>query len=241
MAKDVDLGGGITIYDGQLTIKKDSQILIEDGSTIEVKGTDAHPFYIQKVQNIAPVAVHIKEVNNIDPISVESLYVSQVRNIEPLRIDKLNVTSLPMVNMALRQIPPVNLSIRDLPAISVGTHQVFDLPSDYVVRARLLGFEVLRVHLSGSTRIAPSERFRREQERADNRSFPTVATAGNPAIPSIRKEKDATCTGAMPCQAQEGRPGIRVGHGASLRPGVRSGVSVTVPQGPSAFSAGPRR
>lgn len=246
MGKEVDLAGGISIYDGSIiTIKDNSQILIKDGSTIEVKGTDAHPFYIEKLQNIAPIATHIKEVNQIDPISIESLYVSQVKNIEPLRIEKLNVTNLPLVNMALRQIPPVNLSIRDLPAVSIGTHQVFDLPSDYVVRAKVLGFEVLRVHLSGNTRIAPSERFPREQERADNRSFPTVATAGNPAIPSIRIEKDATCSGANPCHSGEGhpqsRPGIHMGHGGFPTPGVRSGVSVTVPQGQSAFSAGPRR
>jgi len=189
-----------------------------DGKTVEITGSKQGPLYINALQNIAPIAAHIKEVNHIDPLSVESLFVSQVRNIEPLSIAKFNVTNLPLVNLALRQIPAVDLNVRRLPAISVGLHQVFDLPSNYTVRARFLGFEVFRLQLSGSTRIEPRERFRREQERADNRSFPTVATAGNPAIPSIRIEKDSTYT--APCvkrhhpMAQSPRgSGLRVGHG----------------------------
>src|ERR1039457_4645117 len=70
-----------------------------DGSTVEIKGTDKYPFYINALQNIAPIAAHIKEANHIDPRSVESLFVSQVRNIEPLRITKFNVTNLPLVNL----------------------------------------------------------------------------------------------------------------------------------------------
>jgi hypothetical protein len=91
--------------------------------------------------------------------------------------------------MALRQLPPVELNVGRLPAVSIGTHQVFDIPSYYTIRARILGLEVLRVQLAGSTRIAPVDRFRREQERASNRSFPTVAVAGNPAIPSFFTSK----------------------------------------------------
>jgi hypothetical protein len=181
-----------------------------DGSNLEIRGTDKHPLYIDALQNIAPIAAHIKEVNHIDPLSVESLFVSQVRNIEPLSIAKFNVTNLPLVNLALRQIPAVDLNVRRLPAISVGLHQVFDLPSNYTVRARFLGFEVFRLQLSGCTRIEPRERYRREQERADNRSFPTVAAAGNPAIPSIRLEKDSTYT--APCAGRRGSS-LRVGHG----------------------------
>jgi hypothetical protein len=189
-----------------------------DGKTVEITGSKQGPLYINALQNIAPIAAHIKEVNHIDPLSVESLFVSQVRNIEPLNIAKFNVTNLPLVNLALRQIPAVDLNVRRLPAISVGLHQVFDLPSNYMVRARFLGFEVFRLQLSGSTRIEPRERFRREQERADNRSFPTVAAAGNPAIPSIRKEKDSTytepCAGRHHPLAQPPRgSGLRVGHG----------------------------
>ena len=205
-----------------------------DGSTVEIKGTDKYPFYINALQNIAPIAAHIKEVNHIDPLSVESLFVSQVRNIEPLRITKFNVTNLPLVNLAVRQIPAVDLNVRRLPAVSVGTHQVFDLPSNYMVRARLLGFEVFRLQLSGRTRIEPQERFRREQEKADNRSFPTVATAGNSAIPSIRKEKDSTYTAPgverhHPMAQSPRGSSLRVGHGvyhgapprAHMKPGLR--------------------
>jgi hypothetical protein len=189
-----------------------------DGKTVEITGSKQGPLYINALQNIAPIAAHIKEVNHIDPLSVESLFVSEVRNIEPLNIAKFNVTNLPLVNLALRQIPAVDLNVRRLPAISVGLHQVFDLPSNYMVRARFLGFEVFRLQLSGRTQIEPRERFRREQERADNRSFPTVAAAGNPAIPSIRKEKDSTytapCAGRHHPLAQPPRgSGLRVGHG----------------------------
>jgi hypothetical protein len=134
-----------------------------------------------------------------------------VHNIEPLHIAKFNVTNLPLVNLALRQFPAVELNVGRLPAVSLGTHQVFDLPSNYTVRARFLGFELFRIQLSGRTRIEPQERFRREQERADNRSFPTVATAGNPAIPSIRMEKETTYT--APCPGRPRAGGLRVGHG----------------------------
>jgi hypothetical protein len=203
---------GIQITDNsQLEIVEGSHILIDKGSTVEITGNKQEPLYINALQNIAPIAAHIKEVNHIDPLSVESLFVSQVHNIEPLHIAKFNVTNLPLVNLALRQIPAVELNVGRLPAVSLGTHQVFDLPSDYTVRARFLGFELFRIQLSGRTRIEPQERFRREQERADNRSFPTVATAGNPAIPSIRMEKETTYT--APCAGRPRAGGLRVGHG----------------------------
>ena len=208
-----------------------------DGSEVEIRGTNKFPLYIDALQNIAPIAAHIKEVNHIDPLSVESLFVSQVRNIEPLSIAKFNVTNLPLVNLALRQIPAVDLNVRRLPAISVGLHQVFDLPSNYTVRARFLGFEVFRLQLSGGTRIEPRERYRREQERADNRSFPTVATAGNPAIPSIRLEKGATytapCGGRHHPTAQPPRgSGLRVGHG------LYHGAPPRAARGASSLSSG---
>jgi hypothetical protein len=193
--------------------------------TLDVQGGDPNaPLHVnvEKLQNIAPMAVHVKEVNLVDPISIESLFVSQVRNIEPLNIAKFNVTNLPQVNLAMRQLPPVELNVGRLPAVSIGTHQEFDLPSHYEVRARLLGFEFLRVQLSGRTRIAPSERYRREQDRADSRSFPRLATAGNPAIPSIRRETSAVCVSGPPS-----RGGLRVGHchcGESDRREAGSGV-----------------
>jgi hypothetical protein len=197
--------------DSVVRLKEGSHIQVDDGSTVEVKGTKAHPFFLQEVQNIAPVAVHLKELNHIDPISVESLFVSQVRNIEPLKIEEFNVTNLPLVNMALRQLPPVEMNIRHLPAVSIGLHQVFEMPSNYLLRAQFLGFELFRINLSGRTRIAPTERFRQEQDRADNRSFPTVATAGNPAIPSIQSVKGVTYTATPQC-GKHG-VGLRVGQG----------------------------
>ena len=205
--------------DSVLRLKEGSHIQVDDGSTVEVKGTQAHPFFLQEVQNIAPVAVHLKELNHIDPISVESLFVSQVRNIEPLQIEKFSVTNLPLVNMALRQLPPVELNIRHLPAVSIGLHQVFEMPSNYLLRAQVLGFELFRIHLSGRTRIAPTERFRQEQDRADNRSFPAVATAGNPAIPSIQSVRNVSYTQTPHCGHHgSGRSNLRVDprgyHGA---------------------------
>jgi len=180
-----------------IEITDNSHIKIDDDSVIETRGTSAHPFYIRELQNIAPIAAHIKELNHIDPITVDSLHVSEVRNIEPINISRFNVTNLPMVNMSLRRLPPVNLNIRELPAVSLGTHQVFEVPSDYLVRARLLGFEILRLSLRGRTEISPRDRFRREQSRPENRSYPEVATAGNPAIPSKIEKQGDTYTGAV--------------------------------------------
>jgi hypothetical protein len=213
--------GDITITsDSSLTIEEGSHIELDNGSTVQVTGTPAAPFYIQQLQNIAPIAAHIKELNNIEPLSVESLFVTQVRNVEPLRIDKFNVTNLPLVNLALRQVPPVELNVRRLPAVSIGTHQVFEMPSQYTVRARFLGFEILRIQLCGKTRIAATETFRREQERTGNRSFPVVATAGNPAIPSTLKEVGGSYTGCAP-RCPKGSGGLRAGHphGFPLRGG----------------------
>jgi len=204
--------GDVTLTsDSSVRIREDSHIQLDNGSTVEVKGTQAHPFFIRELRNIAPIAAHIKELNHIDPISVESLFVSQVRNIEPLAIEKFNITNLPLVNLALRQVPPVELNVRRLPAVSIGTHQVFEMPSQYTVRARFLGFEILRVQLSGKTRIAASETFRREQERTGSRSFPVVATAGNPAIPSQRKEVGCGYSGYAPCGPPRRSRGLRAG------------------------------
>jgi hypothetical protein len=203
--------GDVNITSGSsLTIEQGSHIELDDGSTVEVKGTPTHPFYIQELQNIGPIAAHIKELNHIDPISVESLFVTQVRNVEPLHIEKFNVTNLPLVNLALRQVPPVELNVRRLPAVSIGTHQIFEMPSQYTVRARFLGFEFLRIQLCGKTRIAAQETFRREQERTGNKSFPSVATAGNPAIPSRLREVRAGYTGCPPC-ATSSQGALRAG------------------------------
>ncbi|PXF58385.1 MAG: hypothetical protein C4B58_06670 [Deltaproteobacteria bacterium] len=169
---------------------KPLNIVGKEERPVFIGGREDKPLYIGEVQNISPVAAHIKEVNQIDPISVEELHVNEVRNIDPLNIEKFNVTNLPLLNMSLRQLPSVDLNIRRLPAVSIGSHQDFHMPSSYTVRARFLGIELFRIHLDGHTRIVPRERFRREQGRTQNRSFPVPETAGNPAIPSICREKD---------------------------------------------------
>lgn len=163
-------------------------VKIEPGSTIAID--HVAPITIRQAQKIAPIAAHIKEVNHIDPISIDALHVSEVRNIEPISIDTFNVTNLPMINMSLRQLPPVDMNVRRLPPVSIGTHQDFTLPSNYTVRARFLGIEFFRIHLDGHTMVVPKERYRREQARSHSRSFPETATAGNPAIPSVCRETD---------------------------------------------------
>jgi hypothetical protein len=80
------------------------------------------------------------------------------------------------------------MNVRRLPPVSVGLHQNIQIPSNYVVRMQLLGFEFLRVALSGQSQLIPHEKYRREQERTHERSFPQVAVAGNPAIPSHCRE-----------------------------------------------------
>ena len=141
-----------------------------------------------------PLATQIKEVNHIDPLSIESMHVSEVKNIEPLQIAKFNVTNLPMVNVSLQKLPTVDFNVKTLPPISVGTHQNFCVPSDYTLRARVLGVELVRLHLNGKTSIIPKERARREQARSDNRSFPETSVAGNPAIPShCESSSDGSC------------------------------------------------
>jgi hypothetical protein len=178
--------GNITVTNNPLNVKthKDSEVL--------VKGRESEPVptRVQQVQKIAPVAAHIKEINHIDPISVEAFHVNEVKNIEPINIAKFNVTNLPTVNMLLRHLPPVDFNVRRLPALSVGSHQNFRLPSNYTVRARFLGIELFRIHLEGETAIVPRERFRREQGRSHNRSFPLPEPSGNAAIPSICQEKE---------------------------------------------------
>lgn len=193
--------GDITVTNDPLNVKvhKDSEVLVKGRETEPV------PTRVQQVQKIAPVAAHIKEINHIDPINIEAFHVNEVKNIDPINIAKFNVTNLPTVNMLLRQLPPVDFNVRRLPAISVGSHQNFRLPSHYTVRARFLGIELFRIHLEGETAIVPMERFRREQGRSDNRSFPVPETAGNAAIPSSCREKEVTVH-CSPVMAQPASP-----------------------------------
>ena len=172
------------------------------------------PIKIGQVQNIAPVAAHIKEVNHIDPISIDALHVTEVKNIEPINVEKFNVTNLPMVNVSLRQMPPVEMALRRLPPLSVGTHQSFEIPSHYTLRARLFGIEFFRVLLNGHSTIVPIERYRQEQERSPERSFPLTATAGNPAIPTICHERSVTVH--CPTPSCDSAPIHHSGHAAHV-------------------------
>lgn len=153
---------------------------------------------IQEVDKIAPVAVHIKELNQGDPLAIESLRVDRVREIDPLTVDRLNVTRLPVVNLSVNQVPGVELDVRRIPPVAIGVHQTFELPSHYTARARFLGFEVLRVEIAGKTCVIPRDCARREESHTHERSFAEVAAVGNPAIPSRFEER---CAEAVPCGA----------------------------------------
>lgn len=210
--------GDITITDNSvLSLKDGSKLTLKDDSALTIKS-------INKVRNIEPVAVHLKEVNHIDPLSIDALHVSEVKNIEPLQIAKFNVTNLPMVNVSLQKLPEVGINIKTLPPISVGTHQDFCIPSSYTLHARLLGIEVARLQLNGQTSIVPKDRARREQARADNKSYPAPGVAGNPAIPSHCSEDERS-----PCCPQ---PKHAAGHYrqppryTSSHPGTGASVGV---------------
>jgi hypothetical protein len=173
---------------GNVTLTSDSKVTIKDGSKLQITSID-------KVAHVAPVAVHLKEVNHIDPLTIDALHISEVKNIDPLEITRFNVTSLPMVNVSLQPVPPVDINIKSLPAISIGVHQNFCIPSEYTLRARVLGIELMRLHLSGQSTVIPQDRARREQMRSDNKSFPVVSAVGNPAIPSKCEQRSSTvCT-----------------------------------------------
>lgn len=165
------------------------------------------PLVISEVRHIAPAAVHIKELNHIDPLTIEALRINEIRNLDPIRVEKFNVTNLPTVNLSLRQLPAVDMNIRRLPPVSVGLHQDFCLPSSYTLRARLLGIEFLRLNLDGRTMISPRDKVRREQSRTPNQSFPQVATAGNPAIPSRAIDKGSRVVATpSPCPHKPSSP-----------------------------------
>ena len=130
---------------------------VQNISPVTLNPVQLDPFTIQRVQNIAPVAVHIKEVNQIDPLTVESLRVDGVRSVEPLRVDRLNITNVPTVNLALDQLPSLSIDVRRVPSLAIGLHQQFDLPSRYTAHVRLLGFEVMRLQVHGCTQVQPRD------------------------------------------------------------------------------------
>src|ERR671936_1595097 len=144
-----------------------------------------------QIAKIAPAAVHVKELNHIDPISVDSLRVDEVRNLEPVKIQQFDVTTLPTVNLSLGEVPALDLNLRRMPPLAVGVHQEFVLPSEYLIRARFLGLELLRLHVSGRTRIHPHEQARREVSASHERSYREAAAVGNPCIPVECREERA--------------------------------------------------
>jgi hypothetical protein len=150
----------------------------------EVKGVE--PLRISEVSHIAPAAIHVKELNHIDPISVESLRVDEVRNIDPVRVERFDVTHLPTVSISMSRVPTVDLNVRRVPPVAIALRQRLVLPSQYTMHATMFGIEVLRLKLHGRTIVEPCDAVPRERARTHSRSFPDVAAAGNPGIPARR-------------------------------------------------------
>jgi hypothetical protein len=133
---------------------------------------------------VTPIAVHLKELNQIAPLSVESLRVDHVRHVDPLRIEQLNISSLPTVNLTMGQLPAMDINVRRVPPVAVAIQQQFEMNSEYAMTARVFGLPLMRILLSGRTTITPKDCVRREQSKSHERSFPDVAALGNPGIPS---------------------------------------------------------
>jgi hypothetical protein len=193
----------------------------------EVKNID--PVTIAKVQQIAPAAVHIKELNHIDPLLIESLRIDRVRNIDPVQVEKFNVTHIPTVNLSVSRVPQVDLNLRRIPPVAIAVQQCFDLPSRYTIHTRFLGFEVARLEVHGETKVIPRDRYRREQAHAHERSFPAVAAAGNPGIPVRVSETTSVTHEPAPSSAPPPIP-TRPPHYANAPPphpaprGIRAGA-----------------
>ena len=199
---DVDIKSG--------TINHVYDVEVEHVKGVEVE--HVKDVEIEHVRHISPVAAHIKEINNIDPLSVDAFNVTEIRNIEPIRVQEFNITNLPNVNISLQQLPAVEMNVRRLPPVSVSLHQDIHIPSNYLVRMQLLGFEVFRVALSGESQLIPREKYRREQERTHQRSFPETAVAGNSAIPSQCREVAVTEREGCGC-GSTGAPSGRAAYG----------------------------
>ena len=221
----------------------------------EVSGIE--PIHIEEVSGIeplriakiAPAAVHVKELNHIDPITVESLRIDEVRNIDPVKVDRFDVTHLPTVNLTVGETPEIDLNLRRMPPIAVGLQQDFVLPSEYCIRAKLLGFEFLRLHVSGRTLMHPRDQVPREVSSSHERSYREVAASGNPAIPVTCTEEYAEAVvherpkrhRAPPRAATAGRPrpsrgggGMRVGappHAFALSSAQTGGAESAVGSG----------
>jgi hypothetical protein len=150
------------------------------------QATGIEPLRIAEVSHIAPAAVHVKELNHIDPISVESLHVDEIRNIDPVRVERFDVTHLPTVDISMSRMPTIDLNVRRVPPVAIALRQRFVLPSHYTMHATMFGIEVLRIRLHGRTVVEPCDVVPRERTRTHSRSYPDVAAVGNPGIPARR-------------------------------------------------------
>jgi hypothetical protein len=178
-----------------------------------------------RISKIAPAAIHVKELNHVDPLTIDSLRVDEVRNIDPVKVERFDVTYLPTVNLTIGETPELDLNLREIPPFAIGLHQDFVLPSEYFIRARLLGFEFLRVHVTGRTVMHARDQARREVSSSHERSYRQVAAVGNPAIPvNSREECAEAIVHERPARHQ---PRSRVGP----RPRRVGGVSVGASHG----------
>ncbi len=173
-------------------------VKVKQFPTLNVNPLTVNPLTIAQVEKVAPVGVHIKELNQIAPLSVELLRVDHVRHVDPLRIDRLNITQLPSVNITMSQLPALDLNVRRVPPVTIALHQQFEMTSSYSMMARIFGLKLMRLDLSGTTRITPRNCDRREVSRQHERSFADVAAASNPAIPSRAVEKSCTTVARPP-------------------------------------------
>ena len=196
----------------------------------EVKNID--PITIAKVEKVAPAAVHIKELNHIDPLLIESLLINRVRNIDPVQVEKFNVTHVPTVNLSLSRVPVVDLNVKRVPPVAIAVQQCFDLPSCYTIHTRFLGFEIARLEVRGETKVIPRDRYRREQSHVHERSFADVAPVGNPGIPVRVSETCSVAQVAPACPSPAAFPkappmaraGPRAAHaGPQVAPQLRVG------------------
>ena len=142
-----------------------------------------------------------------------------------MRIDHLNITQLPSLNLSLSQLPPVQINVGRIPTVGIALQQQLEMNSSYTIRARVLGLDLMRMELQGTTKIVPRDCARREQSHAHERSFPDVAPAGNPAIPSQAintcTQTVTRCAPSQPGKDQTSDPSIPM-HPALTTPWTRS-------------------
>jgi hypothetical protein len=172
--------------------------------------TGVEPLRIAEVSHIAPAAIHVKELNHIDPISIESLRVDEVRNIDPVRVERFDVTHLPTVDISMSRMPTLAVNVRRVPPVAIAVRQRFVLPSQYTMHATMFGIEILRLKLHGRTVVEPCDTVPRERTRTHSRSFPDVAAVGNPGIPARRVRCGPSLNAGRP------RFAYSVGHGARV-------------------------